>query len=150
VAIFTGLRISELRGLRWCDVDLKAGEIHVRQRADRYRVIGSPKSAAAQRTVPFGKFVSNTLKEWKLQAKNSLVFPNTVGRIDDREKMAKNGLRAAQVAGGMGSKYPGFHCLRHFFASWCIDRGLPPKVIQERLGHSSITLTFDVYAGNAT
>ncbi|MGB0057790.1 MAG: tyrosine-type recombinase/integrase, partial [Methyloceanibacter sp.] len=45
----------------------------------------------------------------------------------------------------MGSKYPGFHCLRHFFASWCIDRGLPPKVIQERLGHSSITLTFDVY-----
>ena len=108
-------------------------------------MIGSPKSAAAQRTVPFGKFVSNTLKEWKLQAKNSLVFPNTVGRIDDREKMAKNGLRAAQVAAGMGSKYPGFHCLRHFFASWCIDRGLPPKVIQERLGHSSITLTFDVY-----
>jgi hypothetical protein len=75
-------------------------------------VIGSPKSAAAQRTVPFGKFVSNTLKEWKLQAKNSLVFPNTVGRIDDREKMAKHGLRAAQVAAGMGSKYPGFHCLR--------------------------------------
>ena len=108
-------------------------------------MIGSPKSAAAQRTVPFGKFVSNTLKEWKLQAKNSLVFPNTVGRIDDREKMAKNGLRAAQVAAGMGSKYPGFHCLRHFFASWCIDRGLHPKVIQERLGHSSITLTFDVY-----
>jgi integrase len=41
-AIFTGLRSSELRGLRWEDVDLKTGELHVRQRADRYNVIGSP------------------------------------------------------------------------------------------------------------
>ncbi len=39
-AIFTGLRASELRGLRWSDVDLKKGELHVRQRADRYNVIG--------------------------------------------------------------------------------------------------------------
>ena len=35
--------------------------------------------------------------------------------------------------------------LRHFYASWCIDRELPPKVVQERLGHSSITMTFDRY-----
>ena len=37
------------------------------------------------------------------------------------------------------------HVLRHFYASWCIDRGLPPKIIQERLGHSSITMTYDRY-----
>ena len=43
-AIFTGLRASELRGLRWADVDLVKGELHVRQRADRYSVIGKPKS----------------------------------------------------------------------------------------------------------
>ena len=53
-AIFTGLRSSELRGLRWSDVDLKAGELHVRQRADRYNVIGKPKSKAGHRTVPLG------------------------------------------------------------------------------------------------
>src|SRR5262249_55673789 len=51
-AIFTGLRASELRGLRWSDVDLRGGELHVRQRADRYGTIGPPKSAAGKRTVP--------------------------------------------------------------------------------------------------
>src|SRR5262245_41103824 len=44
-AIFAGLRASELRGLRWADVDLKRGEVHVRQRADRHGTIGPPKSA---------------------------------------------------------------------------------------------------------
>ena len=43
------------------------------------------------------------------------------------------------------AKYSGLHVLRHFYASWCIDRNLPPKVIQERLGHSSINMTFDRY-----
>ena len=46
-AIFTGLRASELRGLRWEDVDLKKRELHVRQRADKFNTIGKPKSAAA-------------------------------------------------------------------------------------------------------
>ena len=45
-AIFTGLRASELRGLTWPNVDLTKNEIHVRQRADRFNVIGKPKSAA--------------------------------------------------------------------------------------------------------
>jgi integrase len=51
-AIFCGLRASELRGLRWQDVDLDAGAVHVRQRADRYHAIGRPKSEAGERTVP--------------------------------------------------------------------------------------------------
>ena len=68
VATFTGIRGSELRGLRWSDVDLKRGELHVRQRADRYNVIGSPKSEAGERTVPIGPMVVNTLREWKLAA----------------------------------------------------------------------------------
>ena len=67
VAAFTGLRASELRGLRWEDVDLKKSELHVRQRADRYNEIGSPKSEDSERTVPFGSFVVNTLREWKLK-----------------------------------------------------------------------------------
>ena len=46
-AIFTGLRASELRGLRWEDVDLKRCELHVRQRADRYNNFGKPKSKPA-------------------------------------------------------------------------------------------------------
>jgi len=49
------------------------------------------------------------------------------------------------------AKYPGLHALRHFYASWCINRKvdggleLPPKLVQERLGHATITMTMDVY-----
>ena len=66
-AIFTGLRASELRGLRWEDVDFARGELHVRQRADRYNQIGAPKSKAARRTVPITPMLANTLREWKLR-----------------------------------------------------------------------------------
>ena len=51
-AALTGLRASELRGLRWTDVDLKAGELRVTQRADRYNKIGAPKTAESRRTIP--------------------------------------------------------------------------------------------------
>jgi integrase len=49
------------------------------------------------------------------------------------------------------AKYTGMHALRHFYASWCINRKadggleLPAKMVQARLGHSSITMTMDVY-----
>jgi integrase len=150
-AVFTGLRASELRGLRWCDVDLEAKELHVRQRADRFNEIGKPKSAAGERVVPFGKFVANTLKEWKLacpKGELDLVFPNGVGKIESLANIINRGLIPAQ---GDKAKYTGLHALRHFYASWCINRptdgglGLPPKVVQERLGHSSITMTYDRY-----
>src|SRR5262249_60950387 len=51
LAAFTGLRSSELRGLRWSDINL-SGELHVRQRADKYYQIGAPKSATSRRKVP--------------------------------------------------------------------------------------------------
>jgi integrase len=173
-AIFTGLRSSELRGLRWEDIDLKAGELHVRQRADRYNVIGAPKSKAGHRTVPLGPEVRNVLREWKLRCPRSelgLVFPNSGGGIlrhSDIVRVFKSVVRAAGVTVPVldkdgkpakddkdkplvAPKYTGLHTLRHFYASWCInpeDRGgqaLPPKVVQERLGHSSIVMTLDTY-----
>jgi integrase len=150
-AIFTGLRASELRGLRWSDVNLKANELHVRQRADRFNEIGVPKSAAGERTVPFPKFVANTLREWRLQCPKSeldLVFPNGAGKVESLANIINRGLIPAQPG---GAKYTGMHALRHFYASWCINRtkdgglGLPPKNVQERLGHASITMTLDRY-----
>lgn len=157
-AIFTGLRASELRGLRWKDVHLDRHELHVHQRADRFNDIGKPKSAAGERVVPFGKFVANTLKEWKLACPTSegdLVFPNGAGRVESLANIINRGLIPSQIAGCVvvngKAKYTGMHALRHFYASWCINRpadgglGLPPKVVQERLGHSSITMTYDRY-----
>jgi integrase len=155
--VFTGLRASELRGLRWEDVDFKRGELHVRQRADRYNKIGSPKSHSGQRAVPLGPFVVNTLKEWKLacpKSESDLVFPTSTGRIEYHANMWR-ALGPVMIAAGLtdkaGEPKYGLHAFRHFYASWCINRKedggleLPPKVVQERLGHSSILMTMDTY-----
>jgi integrase len=154
--IFTGLRASELRGLRWEDVDLKKAELHVRQRADRYNEIGAPKSQSGERTIPLGPFVINTLKEWRLACpkEGGLVFPTSTGAIEHHKNMLRSlegVMKAAKVVDKDGSPKYGMHAFRHFYASWCINRkedgglGLPAKVVQERLGHASILMTMDTY-----
>jgi integrase len=187
-AIFTGLRASELRGLRWSDVDLKKSEIHVHQRADRYNAIDKPKSEAGERTVPLPPMVSNVLREWKLKCPGRktgkqdaegkpvrelhYVFPNGAGHVENHGNIVNRGLWPVQIAAGVtvpvldkdgapkvddegnpmvAAKYTGLHALRHFYASWCINRKadggleLPGKVVQERLGHSTIAMTMDTY-----
>jgi len=158
-AIFAGLRASEIRGLRWQDIDLKRGELHVRQRADKFKTIGKPKSAAGERTVPMPPILVNALREWKLACPKSelgLVFPTGVGEVEYHSNIVTRGLAPVQVAAGVvtkggAPKYTGLHALRHFYASWCINRkedgglGLPLKIVQHRLGHSSIQMTADVY-----
>jgi integrase len=182
-AIFTGLRASELRGLRWSDVDLDRKLLHVHQRADRFNDIGQPKSEAGEREVPLPPIVVNTLREWRMMCpkrdtgrkddkgqpiKNlELVFPNGLGKVESLANIINRGLLPVQRRAGvtvdtgeidtdgkpvLASRYTGMHALRHFYASWCINRpqdgglGLPPKVVQERLGHATINLTMDTYS----
>lgn len=76
-AISDDLRTSELRGLRWRDIDLAAGRITVCQRSDGFACIGFPKSPAARRTVPIPPEVVSELKRWKLRsptARQDLAF----------------------------------------------------------------------------
>jgi integrase len=157
-AIFTGLRASELRGLHWADVDLAHSVLHVRQRADRFGMLGAPKSSAGQRSVPLLPMVVNALKEWKLacpHGASDLVFPHK-GRPYPRLTIIGQIWHPVQIAAGVvaksgSAKYPGLHALRHFYASWCINRRadggleLPLKVVQSRLGHASIQMTADRY-----
>ena len=103
--------------------------------------------------MPFGPTVTNTLKEWKLACPRSdldLVFPNGDGKIEHLSNIIQRGLIPTVIAAGLtdkkgNAKYTGIHCLRHFFASWCINRKLTAKVIQTWLGHTSIVMTFDRY-----
>ena len=157
-AIFAGLRSSELRGLRWSDVDFKKGVLHVRQRADRYSIIGKLKSKAGHRTVPLGPQVINALREWRLvcpRGEHGLAFPTPKGGIalhNNVVRAFRKAVRAAGLTDTEGkSKYTGLHALRHFYASWCINpidrggQGLQAKVVQQLLGHSSIVMTMDTY-----
>jgi integrase len=158
-AIFAGLRASELRGLRWSDVDFKKAELHVRQRADKFNKIGKPKSESGERTIPMPPILVNTLREWKLACPKSelgLVFPTGAGEVEYHSNIVVRGLAPVQITAGVvtkdgKAKYRGLHSLRHFYASWCINRKadggreLPPKLVQELLGHSTITMTMDTY-----
>ena len=93
------------------------------------------------------------------------MFPSSGGMVEHHTNIVDRGLDPTQIAAGVTvnekgqgrraapvrAKYTGPHALRHFYASWCINRRadggleLPPKVVQERLGHSSIMMTMDVY-----
>lgn len=167
-AVFTGMRSSELRGLRWQDVNFKRAEISVTQRADEFGEIGPPKSEAGVRTIPVPPLVINALKEHKLKQAGSpiYVFANPDGEPRSHANIVQKGLWPAMIKAGvtvpsekmdkdgepiLKAKYAGMHALRHFYASWLINRkedgglGLPAKMVQERLGHASIVMTMDVY-----
>lgn len=151
-AMFTGLRASELRGLRWSDVDLSRKVLTVSQRADAWKQIGAPKTEAGTRDVPLAPMVVNTLREWRLacpKGELGLAFPNGAGNVELHPNIIKRGWNPTQVAAGVvteaGEARYNFHSLRHAAASLFIESGLNPKRVQAVMGHSSITVTYDVY-----
>ena len=164
VAVFCGLRASELRGLRWIDVDFEVRQINVNQRADIYHKIGKLKSKSAYRSIPCPSLVLNALREWKLQCPKGdmgLVFPNGLGRVEALSNIMQRGFDPIQIAAGVVAqklaldasgqpmtttvaKY-GLHALRHACASLWIEGGKNPKAIQALMGHSTIQMTYDVY-----
>ena len=135
VALRTGLRQSELLGLRWEDVDLKAGRLVVRQAIVRGR-IGTPKSGKP-REVPLSSETVRALKEHR-HLRGQYVFS-----YDDGEPLQKTCLRRPLPAAckKAGLRNVGWHVLRHTFASHLTMRGVPLKVIQELLGHSTMEMT---------
>jgi integrase len=144
-AALTGMRASELRGLHWADVDLDAGNVHVRQRADKWGKLGSPKSAAGTRDIPLTPMVNNTLRHWKLACPSGeLVFANRCGNIGVHANFLSRIWKPLLRDCGM-PRYT-FHSLRHVAASLFIETlGWAPKRVQTVLGHASITMTYDLY-----
>jgi integrase len=155
-AVFTGLRGSELRGLRWADINFTTGRLTVAQRADAWNVIGSPKSAASRRSIPMPAALISELRRWKLACPNGsmdLAFPNGVGNVETHSNLLQRLFGPLQIRAGVvhsdgrrtGKWRYAFHALRHAAASMWIERGTDPKRVQSWLGHASIQLTFDTY-----
>lgn len=116
-AALTGLRASELRALRWIDLDLPKAVLHVRQRADKQGTIDVTKSEAGERAVPLSPLVVNTLKEWKLACPRRdsgrkdadgkpimelhYVFPNNKGNVQIHENIVRRHWHPLLVAAGV-------------------------------------------------
>jgi len=147
-AIFTGMRVSELLGLRWSDVDLDAQLIRVHQRADRWGNIGKPKSRASARDIPMTPTAGNTLRRWQAACPPSefnLVFPSATGGIESYFSMRRSVW--LPLLRQLGLPQYGFHSLRNAAASMFIaNLGWTPKRIQTVLGHATIGMTYDRYS----
>jgi len=135
VATRTGMRMGELLGLRWEDVDLSAGRINVRQSYVQ-GVFGLPKSGKS-REIPLGDEVIEALRAHRHE-RGSFVFCDAGGNVLTAGRLAWPLKRALKRA---GLREIGWHVCRHTFASHLAMRGVPLKAIQELLGHASIVTT---------
>lgn len=165
--LFAGLRASELRGLVWSNIDLKASKITITQRADRWNLIGPPKSASGFRTIPIPPMLATELTKWKRRCPKSnlgLVFPSGSGTpifhpnvvLQFQEPLQlRAGLSRPHVSNGESKMDKngepvmkglfGLHDFRHACASLWIEQRVQPKRVQIWMGHHSIQVTFDTY-----
>ncbi len=160
----TGLRISEVVALTWLDVDLTSGVLHVRRGAVRSRtpesstskmIVQDPKTRSGKRRIPMPENVVITLKQWKaVQAQEKLLLGTAYadsGRLfttpTGTPLEARNAARKLeQLAKKAEIDHVNPHALRHTYATRLLEAGVHPKVVQELLGHSTITLTLDTYS----
>lgn len=153
LAVYGGLRREEAAGLTWDKVDFATGKIRIVSvvaMAANKNVHKEPKSRNSTRTITLPKFVMDYLKLYAqpsgyvVLAKNG--NPLHLASYGERLKTlvkAANKIRAAKGAQPMPC--PTYHDLRHTHVALLISLGIQPKVIAERLGHSSISITMDVY-----
>ncbi|MCZ7529739.1 MAG: site-specific integrase [Acidimicrobiia bacterium] len=158
----TGMRRSEVLGLRWSDVDLGEAGLHVRQSlvAVEYEIsFSEPKTEKSKRRVALDPHTIMALRshrarqsEEKLAAGGAYtdddpVFADEIGRPLHPESLSQTFKRQAKAAGLPTIR---LHDLRHSFATAALEAGVPLKVVSDRLGHSSISVTGDIYSHVST
>lgn len=158
LAVFTGMRMGEVLGLTWEDVDFRERVIHVRQASCQRRVgapqFRQPKTEKSRRSIDVSSTVTKVLREhrteqlcWRLKAGSAWQDYNLVCSLEDGRPVNPPSLSSSfrTVAARLGMSIS-FHGLRHTHASLLLKAGVPAKVVSERLGHSGIGLTMDTYS----
>lgn len=148
ICLYSGLRLGEICGLKWGDVDLKKQTIKISRTIQRvsngdgstYMLTGTPKSECSDREVPIPSFLGDILQQFAAPpecyvttGKPEFTQPRTYQNI------VKRYYKECEI-----SQYH-FHTLRHTFASRAIELGFDPKSLSEILGHSSVRITLDLY-----
>jgi len=157
-ALTTGVRVGELLGLSWDDIDMEQTKIRITknlQRIDSKIVISTPKTAKGKRDIPLIEEAIQILKrqnkrqlEQRLKAgsawqKNNYVFTTAIGSPLDKDHINRTLRRVCEKA---NIKPFSVHTLRHTFATRGLEAGIGLKVMQEILGHASLAVTADTYS----
>ena len=154
----TGVRSSELRGLKWNDIDFENRIIHIRRNVthdsnnNRF-ITGELKTSSGQRDIPMTKTAYDLLMDIKGQQavkKNRViqfefadhVFLNRSGKLLPNSNYDRY---LEKICDKAGIERISMHTLRHTFATRCIESGMKPKTLQKILGHANISMTMDLY-----
>jgi len=159
LALFTGMRRSELLALRWCDVDLLLCQVHVTRTLHHLRnggiVFRAPKTDKGRRMVALSPSAALVLAEHRERQEGTRVMLGVPLKDDDLLFSALNGqpllpdtvthtwIKLVRRVGLAGIR---LHDARHSHASLMLKAGVHPKIVQERLGHASIQITLDTYS----
>ena len=161
IAVSTGVRVGELLGLKWSYVDLEKGIIHIQQ-SIATNVKGSPfqppKTQKSRRRIPLPKSTVQELiryKKWQedyivqqnetYDSSFNLVIANSRGHPLDSSNFITRVFKKLLAEAGLRIETR-LHDLRHTHATLLLSKGVHPKVVQERLGHSTIVMTLDTYS----
>jgi integrase len=155
----TGARLGELLALRWQDLDLDGGMMRIMRTAQSIpgqgTVFSAPKTRRSARPVALSTDTVNVIREYRrvqLQqrlavgpayADDELVFASASGNPLSRGNVRTSFLRLTRKAGISGVR---FHDLRHTAATLMLAAGVHPKIVSERLGHATISITLDTYS----
>jgi integrase len=155
-AVHTGLRRSELLGLKWTDIDLDAGTLSVQRSLDKDGTFNPPKRSKSRRTVKLTPQAAEALKghrarqnEERLQLgslweNRGLVFPNRSGKPMNADNLYHRGFKPLLEKAGLSGFT--FHSLRHTCATLLLSKNVNPKIVSEMLGHATISQTMDTYS----
>ena len=147
LCLFTGLRVGELCGLKWDDIDFDNGVLNVKRTVQRITkngksqvIVGTPKSKTSVRTVPIPTFVLNIMKNYK-RYNDFYIITGTRKPTEPRtmQNRFKSILRLCDI------RNVNFHLLRHTYATVCIEKGFDPKTLSELLGHADAAITLNRY-----
>jgi integrase len=141
IAITTGMRQGELLGLRWEDLDLDAGTLKVRRTVYNGQ-IQAPKTAKSKRNITLAKDAILALRNHKKVGE--WVFSTSTGNTITCQNLNHRSFKPLLEKAGLPNIR--FHDLRHTCATLLLTKGVHPKIVQEMLGHSTISITLDTYS----
>lgn len=155
LCFYTGIRLGEVCGLKWGDIDFEAGAMVVARTVSRVKSfheigektalnVGPPKSAHSIRKIPLPGFLLDLAQKYKMDSSDENCFVLSDKEIPLDPRKYQKLFQAVLKHSGVRSRK--FHAIRHTFATRALELGVDIKTLSELLGHSNVSITLNIYA----